>query len=426
MENGVAKYIVRKYEGSGLRTSLSESAMVISRASGCWLVDENGRRLLDFAASYAVSNIGHCHPKVTAAICEQAKTVTHLPSGIISQARAKFYQALSKIALPEHQKFFPAITGAMANEIALAIAKNHRPYLPVLTFSSGYFGRSFGTVGIGGDFTKRSSLKVGLNDVQFLPYPDERVLGPNAVASVLTFLRTLTAPGGGVGPLAAIIVEPVQGAEGVVIPRKEFLMGLREFCDATGTVLIFDEIQAGFGRTGRNWSCEHFGVVPDIITCGKGIGGGMPVAAVMGKPDLMKLPKDGFSTTFLANSVNLSASAAAIDVYLEENLAQRSAELGEHTLATLRGALSHCNHVSEIRGLGLWIGIDLQTPDGEPAPELAKAIQNTCMSNGVLVGIGGARANTLRLAPPLIISNDDLHFGTSRIITAIATAKKAL
>jgi 4-aminobutyrate aminotransferase-like enzyme len=206
-------------------------------------------------------------------------------------------------------------------------------------------------------------------------------------------------------------VEPIQGNGGVVIPPDGFLRGLRELCDRTGTVLVFDEIQCGFGRSGRMWAAEHEGVIPDLMTVGKGIGGGLALAALLGRSELMTTwEPDAVTSTFLANALPAAAGCAAIDVLREERLVERSARLGAHALARLRNGLSN---IADVRGRGLFIGLELA--DADRATETQRALRD----RNVLVGRGGRSGNAVILAPPLVIEEDVLDGGLDTIVEVL-------
>jgi 4-aminobutyrate aminotransferase len=417
---------MRAVEGAGPRTGGDDAPLVVREASGSTLVDPDGNRFIDLAASFAAATIGHAHPEVVAAIRDQARSVSHVSSASISEPRVAFEEALIAIAPPGLDRVLLGLSGSDANDTALKLARTLTGRREVIAFSGGYFGRAGGVIGLNGKATFRSS--VGLEaDAHFLPYPYPHrwPLGPGADAGeqALALVRhALEGPASGVGPVAAIVVEPVQGNGGVVIPPAGFLAGLRELCDQHGVVLVFDEIQSGFGRTGRAWAGEHWGVVPDLMTVGKGIGGGMAVSAVVGRQAFMQHWRPGTHTsTFMGNAVNLAAGLAAISVFRRERLAERSAAVGERMLERLRVALSDEPRVSEVRGLGLFAGIEIVT-DREsrtPDPERSATIRRAAFDRGVLVGASGHAENVLKLCPPLTIDERLLELALDVTIDTI-------
>jgi 4-aminobutyrate aminotransferase-like enzyme len=282
----------------------------------------------------------------------------------------------------------------------------------VITFSGTYPGRTVGAVRYAGKHAYREQLGVAA-DAHFIPYPDPYRSpwdGDPASGALRLLEHALTDPASGVEPPACVLLEPIQGNGGVVVPPAGFLRGLRELCDRTGTLLVCDEIQCGFGRSGRMWASEHEGVVPDLMTVGKGIGGGLALAAVLGRGDLLTTwEPDAVTSTFLANALNAAAACAAIDVLRDEGLVERSERLGARAFERLRTELADRPGVGDVRGRGLFIGVELAEA------EAARQAQQTLRERGVLVGRGGRHGNVLILAPPLVIEEDVLDGGLDTI-----------
>lgn len=409
---------LRRLEGGGLRTFAEDPPFVWERAEGVWIEDAAGRRHLDLYGGFAVAAIGYGHPRVVEAIRRQAGELMHCPSAHPSRVRAEFLEALAAIAPPGLDRFLPAISGAMANEIAICLARTLRPGGALVTFTGSYFGRSAGTVGLAGKARYREALGLPAA-AQFVPYPYPLRMGPDATDRAMEALERLAAAGGGVGRIAAVLLEPVQGNGGVVVPPDGFLPRLRAFCDRTGALLVLDEIQSGCGRTGRMWAVERSGVTPDLMTVGKGIGGGVAVAAVMGRRELMRWPPDSYTSTFLTNNLNLAAAVAAIAVLREERLPARAAALAPGAAARLAHGLAGVPGVAEIRGTGLWFGIELALPDGRPAAGEAARILLRARERGVIVGRGGYDDNVVKLSPPLVIDEAELARGLDRVAETI-------
>jgi 4-aminobutyrate aminotransferase-like enzyme len=417
---------IRAVEGTGTRTFWEPEPLVWARTEGCHVWDAEGRRYLDLYGGFAVANVGYCHPRVTEAICAQAAVMTHCPSAAPSAVRAELYERLLAIAPPSLDRVLPAVTGAMANEIAVQLARAATGRRGVVTFSGAYPGRSAGAVAYAGKRAYREGYGIAA-DAHFLPFPDPyRSIWAgdgDPVETVLGLLEdALTDPASGLDPPACVLVEPIQGNAGVVIPPAGFLAGLRRLCDCTGALLVFDEIQCGFGRSGRMWASEHEGVVPDLLTLGKGIGGGLALAAVLGRSEpLSTWEPDALSSTFLANALNAAAGCAAIDVLREEKLVDRSATLGEDVLTRLRAGLGDRSHVGDVRGRGLFLGIEIVKDSESRAPdaERAKQTQHALRAAGVLVGRGGRYDNVLILAPPLVIDQDLLLEATGTILETV-------
>jgi 4-aminobutyrate aminotransferase-like enzyme len=404
---------LRRLEGGGLRTFAEDPPFVWERAEGCHVEDADGRRYLDLYGGFAVAAIGYAHPKVVEAIQRQAATLMHCPSAHPSRVRAEFYEALASIAPAGLERFLPAVTGAMANEIAILLARAYRPKGAIVTFEGSYFGRSVGTVGFAGKTRYREALGVPAGG-PFVPFPYPLRQGAAATDRTMQALEELARRE---EPLAAVILEPIQGNGGVVIPPADFLPRLRQFCDRQGALMILDEIQSGCGRTGRLWAVEHGGVTPDLMTVGKGIGGGVAVAAVMGRTAAMSWKPDSYTSTFLTNNLNLAAATAAIGVLRDEQLAGRAAAIGPVGLDRLRQALAGIAGVREVRGLGLWYAAELT--DAAWAGRAVKLARE----RGVIVGRSGYEDNVVKLSPALAIPEADLHAGIDILAGAIGESR---
>ena len=415
---------IRAVEGTGMRTFGEPEPLVWARTEGCRVWDADGRAYVDLYAGFAAANVGYCHPRVTEAIREQAGVMTHCPSAAPSETRADLYDRLLAIAPPSLDRVLLAITGAMANETAVQLARAATGRGNVVTFSGTYSGRTVGAVRYAGKHAYREPFGIAA-DAHFVPYPDPyrspwAGAGDPAEVALGLLESALTDPASGVEPPACVLLEPIQGNGGVVIPPAGFLRGLRELCDRTGTLLVFDEIQCGFGRSGRMWASEHEDVVPDLMTVGKGIGGGLALAAVLGRSELMTTWKpDALSSTFLANALASAAGCAAIDVLRDEGLVERSSRLGASALARLQDELRENAAVGDVRGRGLFLGLDLVS-GSDPDRQLATKAQRALRERGVLVGRGGRHGNVLILAPPLVIEEDVLAGGLDAIVAVLA------
>ncbi len=407
---------LRKLEGGGLRTFAEDPPFVWENAKGCHVEDADGRRYLDLYGGFAVAAVGYGHPRVVEAIQRQAATLMHCPSAHPSRVRAEFYEALASIAPSGLDRFLPAITGAMANEMALLLARTRRPEGAIVSFAGSYFGRSVGTVGFAGKARYREALGIPAGG-PFVPFPYPLRHGAAATDLTMQALEDLAASQR--QPLAAVILEPIQGNGGVVIPPADFLPRLRAFCDREGALMIVDEIQSGCGRTGRYWSIEHSAVIPDLLTVGKGIGGGLAVAAVMGRGEAMTWKPDSYTSTFLTNNLNLSAAVAAIGVMRDEQLAGRAAAIGPTGLTRLKGALADAAGVREVRGIGLWYAAEL-TGSGWAGRAVKLARER-----GVIVGRGGYDDSVVKLSPALVIGEAELHAGIDMVAGAIRDSRGA-
>jgi 4-aminobutyrate aminotransferase-like enzyme len=418
---------MRAVEGAGPRTGAGDP-LVVDRASGAVLVDPDGNEFIDLAGSFAAATIGHSHPAVMDAVAAQIGRASHVSSAAASEQRVGFEEDLVAIAPPGLDRVLLGISGSDANDTALKLARSKTGRREVLAFSGGYLGRAGGVVGVNGKSSFRT--RVGRDaEAHFLPFPDPyrwpaELGGPaGAGQAALRLVRqALEDPASGIGPLAAIIVEPMQGNGGIVASPDGFLHGLRELSDANGALLIFDEIQCGFGRTGRMWAAEHWGVVPDLMTVGKGIGGGLALSAVVGRSEAMQHWTAGTHTsTFLGNAVNLAAGRAAIGVMCRDRLWERSARLGETLRRRLETEVGDHPQVGDIRGRGLFIGIELvrdrksRTPDAERCA----AVRRRAFDRGVVVAAAGRFENVVKISPPLTIDEGQATEALGVVIEAM-------
>ncbi len=419
----------RALEGSGLRTFGTDDPIVWERTEGARVWDADGNAYLEMNGGFAAATVGFCHPRVTAAIVEQAGTMTHCPSAAPSAVRADFYERLVGIAPAPLTRVIPAITGSQATEIAIALARAVTGRREVIAFGGGYVGRSPGSVAYAGKPSYRTPLGVAAG-AQFLPYPDPYrspwALGADPGEAVLALLdQYLDDKGSGLEMPACIILEPVQGNGGAVVPSDAFLQGLRARCDRHGVLLIFDEIQCGFGRTGRMWACDHAGVAPDLMTVGKGIGGGLAVSAVLGRVAGMSAwSPDAVSSTFLTNALGFAAGIAAIDVLVEDDLPARAATLGARALERLRAGLADVPHVGDVRGRGLLLGVELvdDRDTRTPARSRTATAVRRMRERGVIVGHSGRNMNVVKLSPPLVTADEDWDRVIDDLIDVVANA----
>jgi 4-aminobutyrate aminotransferase-like enzyme len=416
---------VRAREGTGMRTFAEPDPLVWSRTEGTTIWDEDGRPYLDLYAGFAAAAVGYCHPRVTEAIVEQAQQMTHCPSAAPSRVRAELYERLIGLVPPGLERVLLAMSGSAANEIAVQLARAATGRQGVISFSGAYLGRTVGTVGLAGKRAYRDQLGVPA-DAHFVPYPDpfrspfagDRDPGEAVMALIEQMLDD---PASGLDEVACIVVEPVQGNGGVVIPPDGFLAGLRRLADRSGALLIFDEVQCGLGRTGRMWACDHEQVVPDLMTVGKALGGGVALAAVVGRDDVMTTwGPDAITSTFVANALNLAAGVAALDVIIDDRLDERSARLGADALARLRDGLDGTPLVGEVRGRGLFIGIELVGDDGvTPNSDATTVLIRALRDASVIVGRGGRYGNVLKLSPALVIDEKDLDHGLTTVLEVL-------
>ncbi len=377
------------------------------RAAGANVWDADGNRYVDLGAGFGVANVGHAHPRVVEALAVQERALLH--------AMGDVHPAAVKVALLEALAArFPGggparavlgSSGSDAVEIALKTALLASGRAGVVAFEGAYHGVTLGAL----DATWRSDFRA--------PFA-ERLAGRTVFARFGDAADVLRAARASATPVGAVIVEPVQGRGGERVPPPGFLRVLRERCDAEGWLLIADEVYTGCGRTGRFFACEHEGVAPDLLCVGKGLGGGMPISACLGRADVMDAwpPSHGealHTQTFLGHPPGCAAALAALAVIDEEKLAERAAELGAVALAFLRDATRGNPQVVECRGLGLLLGIECDAP-ATAAHACARAL-----ARGVIVIPSGDDGRVLAVTPPLVISRDAL-------LSALATLAECI
>jgi 4-aminobutyrate aminotransferase len=366
--------------------------LVVARGSGTVLEDVDGNRFLDFNAGIAVNAAGHAHPSVTAAISAQAELCLHYcSSDFYHPVYAELCERLSKSAPMPDARTFLANSGTEAVEAALKLARYHTRRPNVIAFYGGFHGRSLGSLSLTSSKAKyRSGFGIVTPGSYHAPFAyDGAVTGAEYIETVL--FQRMTEP----GDVAAIFVEPIQGEGGYLVPPAGWLAELRALCDEHGILLVADEVQSGIGRTGKMWACEHDDVVPDIITAGKGLASGLPLAALIARSDIMQWTAGKHGSTFGGNPVACAAALATLDL-VEDELAANAARVGDQLLAGLRALSDRQPMISGVRGRGLMIGFDVTDHD------TAEAVEQACFERGLLVLTCGRRS--LRLAPPLVVN----------------------
>ncbi|MFN3705956.1 MAG: aspartate aminotransferase family protein [Thermoflexales bacterium] len=405
--------------------------IAFARGEGVFLYDFEGRRYYDMAAGIATMNVGHCHPRVVWAIAEQAQTLIHAAAHVGYMApyveMAETLRALMPAPLNEG-KVMLLNSGSEAVEAALKLARAATGRSMVLAFMDSFHGRPMGALAAtGSNSGYRRALGALLNGVEHVPYPNcERCAfghGPRTPqtccgqwrAFIQTVLDKLVHP----SDLAAIIVEPIAGEGGYIIPPDDFLPTLREICDRTGALLIVDEVQTGLGRTGKWFAVEHSGVVPDIIALGKAIGGGLPLGAIVARADVMhRWWPAAHGSTFGGNPIACRAGLESIAIMREENLVRNAVEVGTHLMQRFQEARAELPIIGSVRGRGLMIAVDLVTADGQPLPtERLKQVIKALGQHGVIMTKCGPSA--LRLAPALILTREQADEAASLTLQAL-------
>jgi len=390
-------------------------AVYAERASNAELWDVEGRRYIDFASGISVLNTGHVHPRVSAAIAAQLAKLTHTCFQVTPTesyvALAEALNALSPGAGPKKTIFLT--TGAEAVENAIKIARFHTRRSAVISFSGGFHGRTLACISLTG---KVQPYKAGfgpmLPEIFHLPFP--MPYHGVTVEHTLDALEQLFKADVDPARVAAIIIEPVLGEGGFYAAPPELLRRLRSVCDTYGIVLIADEIQSGFGRTGRMFAIEHAGVEPDLITIAKSVAGGVPLAAVIGKAEIMDAPgPGGLGGTFAGSPLACAAGLAVLEVIREEQLLKRSIEIGRFMSSRLKGLQVRFPCVGEVRSLGAMVALELVKNMRADAPdaELTRALVQAAGRRGLIILSCGVYSNVIRFLAPLTIPDALLKEG---------------
>ena len=376
------------------------------KAENATLWDIEGNEVIDFAAGIAVLNTGHRHPKVIAAIEAQLKAFTHTAWQIVPYESyitlAERINDLAPIDGPAKTTFFTTGAEAVENAVKIARAYTRRP--GIITFGGGFHGRTFMTMALTG---KVAPYKIG-----FGPFPGSVYHGiyPNAAHGVsseeaLNSLERIFKADIAPDQVAAIVLEPVQGEGGFNVAPPEFMQGLRALCDTHGILLVADEVQTGFARTGKLFAMQHYDVKPDLMTMAKSLAGGMPLSGVVGRAEVMDAPAPGgLGGTYAGNPLAVAAAHAVLDVIEEEQLCQRANQLGQHLKEVLEHARQTCPAIVDIRGQGSMVAVEFNDPaTGKPSAEFTRQVQDKAKQEGLLLLSCGVYGNVIRFLYPLTI-----------------------
>jgi len=378
------KYVVANY---------GRLPVVLVRGEGTYVWDADGKRYLDLFSGWAVTSLGHCHPKLVAAVREQVGTLIYMANHMYTQPQGRLAKLLSETSFGG-QCFF-CNSGAEAIEAALKLARLHTPKekYKVITFEDSFHGRTFGAISATAQSKYHQGFQPLLAGFEYLPLNDL-----DAVRSAVD------------DETCGILVEPIQGEGGVNVCSEEFLRGLRDLCDERGMVLMFDEVQTGVGRTGKMFAYQHSGVVPDVMALAKHLGGGVPIGALVAKPEVAASMKPGtHASTFGGNCVAAAAGCAVIETILEDHLLDNANEVGSYAVSKLRELQQRQPKIREVRGLGLMIGIVL----AESGADVFKA----CLDKGLLINC--THDTVLRFMPPLTVSREEIDAGVAILAAAL-------
>ena len=360
--------------------------IAFQRGKGVRIWDVNGREYLDFVGGIAVNSLGHCHPKVVEAICQQASELMHCSNLYFIQRQAELAEAL--ISGTPFGKAFFCNSGAEANEGAIKLARKYaktklgEDKFEIITALDSFHGRTLATVTATGQPKYQKGFEPLPAGFKYVPFNDLRAL-EEAISEAT----------------CAVMLEPIQGESGVRVATYDYLRGVRRVCEERGLLLILDEVQTGLGRTGKMFAFEHYGIEPDIVTLAKSLGGGIPIGALLAKDDVASAFQPGnHASTFGGNPLACAAGLAVLKVLREDGLVERARIMGEYFMGRLEELRSEFPHVKEVRGKGLMVGLGLEGR--------AKDVALKCMEKGLLVNSIGD--STLRFLPPFIITKEDV------------------
>lgn len=381
--------------------------LVVRRARGAMIEDMDGNRFLDFTAGVAVTNVGHCHPQVVAAITRQSRRLIHMSgTDFYYGPQVRLAERLAAVAPgSDPKRVFFTNSGAEAIEAALKLARRHTGRNRALSFMGAFHGRTYGAMSLSGSKPmQRRGFAPLVPEIHHARYGD--------LDSVHALLKTVCPP----DELAAVFVEPIQGEGGYIVPPPGFLPGLRKLCDEHGALLVLDEVQSGFGRTGKLFASEHWGVEGDIVCLAKGIADGLPLGAIVARGSVMDWPRGSHASTFGGNPVACAAGLVSLRL-IEKRYRANSQTRGDQLHSGLDVLAPRYPLIREVRGLGLMIGVEIQDEKAQPAPHLRDAVIDNAFHRGLLLLPCGA--STVRFCPPLCLSARQVEIGLSIFESAL-------
>src|SRR5579864_328244 len=384
---------------------------VMERGEGCWVTDVDGNRFLDFTAGIAVASTGHSHPKVVAAVVEQAQRFLHMSgTDFYYQSEIELAERLEARILPgTPAKVFFTNSGAEAIEGAMKLARFNSGRPSYIAFIGAFHGRTFGALSLtASKASQRRRFAPLLSSVFHAPFPSESrgVTTDDSIARIEELFATVAPP----ESVAAVFVEPIQGEGGYLVPPDDFLPRLREITKKHGILLVADEVQSGMGRTGKLLAIEHWGVEPDIVCLAKGIASGLPLGAFIARAEQMSWPPGSHGSTFGGNPLACAAGLATLDL-LEDGLMENAARVGALLQDGLREIAATHENVTDVRGLGLMLALELKTP------ELAAQLVQSAFERGLLLLTAGSRA--VRISPALVLNPEEAATGLEIIASAL-------
>jgi 4-aminobutyrate aminotransferase len=385
--------------------------IMVERGEGACLYAADGRSYLDFTCGIGVTNTGHCHPRVVEAIREQAGLLLHGQANIVyHRPMLELVGALREVVDPALDSFFFSNSGAEAVEASIKLARQATGRSDVIVFGGAFHGRTAGAMALTSSKGKYRGgvVACGTRDRALVAVGERRDAGCccEPLRQLRHMLHTETVP----EDIAAILVEPVQGEGGYIVPPASFMVGLRAICDEYSILLIADEVQSGFGRTGRFFAMEHFGVTPDIMTIAKGIASGLPLSGVAARRAIMERWHPGsHGGTYGGNAVACAAAVATIQAIREERMVENAARLGDVLKSELVAVQRRHPAIGDVRGLGLMVGAELVGQGGAPDAALCKRVLAGCRDRGLLLLNCGPYDNVVRFIPPLVVDEGQVR-----------------
>jgi acetylornithine/LysW-gamma-L-lysine aminotransferase len=394
----VNEYDIINFENRLMANVFAKRPVVITRGKGALVWDINGKEYVDCMGSYGVALLGHSHPKVVEAVCKQAETLISCHASLYNNKRTEFLQKLMSITPKGLNKAFLSNSGAESVECAIKLARKFTGKPEIIAVMGGYHGKTMGALSATWDKKYRQPFQPLVPEFKHVP--------PDNLEKLTDTITDKT---------AAVLLEPIRGEGGVRVPPDEFLPGVRELCDEKNVLLLLDEVQTSFGRTGKMFGCDHWGVTPDVMCLAKPFAGGLPIGITVAKEDIMSSLKIGeHSSTFSGSPLVCAAACAAIDVLVKDKLAERAETIGGYFKAKLEELQAKYNIVKEVRGLGLMLGMEFRYD--------VRNIILKAMEKGVLILDAGR--NVLRFLPPLVIEKEQIDKTISVLDEVIGEEEK--
>ena len=411
------------------RSYTSFFRFAIDYGKGSTVVDMDGNVFIDWFGGVSVLNLGHGHPAVMSALKSQVEKITHITE-VPTEARIKYLKTLNSVLpgkMRNNSKVHMTVTGADACEAAVSLARYNSKKPTIIAFSGSYHGIAGGIVGATSNYHYRDYAGFSSQNYVYAPYPypyrfssktNPEDISKEVVERIVEMIRD---PYSGVPPVGGIIVEPVQGEGGYIIPPDDFLPMLRETCDEHSIPLIIDEVQSGIGRTGKLWASEYQNVTPDIMCISKSIGGGIPISSIVYRKDFDQIPKAFHLGTYRGNPLGMAAGAAILDVVKDEQFLERVRSKGRYLLKRFQEIQGNSSIIGDVRGRGFMVANEIVTnkQDKAPGTELAGKIRGSLFNKGLLMHTCGHYGNVMRFMAPLTIEDDLLDTGISLFQEAI-------